>query len=60
MKIPTLNGSILVILMTFTYVVIAAPDFEALGRDAVSELASGVCDEVVARFDPKMAGGVAA
>ena len=54
MKIPTLNGSILVILMTFTCVVIAAPDFEALGRDAVSELASGAFDKVVARFDLKM------
>ena len=58
MKISILTGSILAILMTLTSVVIAAPDFEMLGRDAVSELASGAFDKVVARFDPKMAAGL--
>ena len=37
-----------------TGVVTAAPDFEALGRETVSELATGAFDKVVARFDQNM------
>jgi hypothetical protein len=36
----------------------AAPDFEALGRATVSELADGAFDKVVARFDAKMTAGL--
>lgn len=40
--------------------VIAAPDFEAMGRQVVAELASGAFDQVAARFDEKVAAGLPA
>ena len=39
-------------------VVQAAPDFEALGRAVVADLAAGTFDKVVDRFDPKMAAAL--
>ncbi len=42
------------LVLVATCTVSAAPDFEALGRDTVSELVAGAHDKVVARFDQKM------
>jgi dienelactone hydrolase len=55
---PKAARAILPFFMLFTCVVNGAPDFEALGRDTVSELATGAFDKVVARFDQKMTAGL--
>ncbi len=53
-----LTHVIISILLVAPYGVTAAPDFEALGRETVSELAAGAFDKVVARFDQKMTAGL--
>ncbi len=53
-----LTRLIISMLLIATCGVTAAPDFEALGRETVSELAAGAFDKVVARFDQKMAAGL--
>lgn len=55
---PKLARSILSLVMLLTCGITAAPDFEALGRETVSELATGAFDKVVARFDQKMTSGL--
>lgn len=50
--------SVVALLVLLSCVVTAAPDFESLGRDTVSELATGAFDTVVARFDQKMTAGL--
>ncbi len=53
-----LTRLIISILLVAPCGVTAAPDFEALGRETVSELAAGAFDKVVARFDQKMTAGL--
>ncbi len=56
---PALSISYLcVLLVAAVCSVAAAPDFEAIGRDVVTELSSGAFDKVVARFDQKMSAGL--
>ena len=52
------GASALVALALAASAAVAAPDFEALGRDTVSELAAGAFEKVVARFDQKMAASL--
>jgi hypothetical protein len=47
-------GSVLALVIALTHVVGTAPDFEALGREVVTELSTGAFERVVARFDEKM------
>ena len=55
---PKRSGCVLVLLAVLNGIITAAPDFEALGRDTVAELAGGAFDKVVARFDEKMAASL--